>query len=373
MTRELLVGMVFFVLLAGLLGATLWIDDPGFLRAEPASELSVRFPDVAGLKPGADVWVNGTEAGRVEAIEQNGADGVLVRLSLLQDPGLREDAKISIKASSALGGVVVAIDPGSPDAAPSSGEGLTGVTAGDAFGEIAELAADLRGPLMRTLENLEKITDDVQAKSESIVENIDGFAENARALTDDLRGGKGTLGLLLTDDKMYRDLEAAVAALRQLGDDAQGGGGTLDLLLHDKEMAAEIREGVKRLNSFAGKLDADKGTLGRLLNDATLYDDLAGAAADARAIVADARGGNGLLGKLIYDEKLANRVDRISVDIKEITGKLRRGEGTLGRLIQDEEVYADLREALRGLNQGTTTARENAPILTFAGFLFGSF
>ena len=60
-------------------------------------------------------------------------------------------------------------------------------------------------------------------------------------------------------------------------------------------------------------------------------------------------------------------------DVAQVTGKLRRGEGSLGRLIQDDVMFNDLRESLKALRQGAGDVRENAPILAFAGFLFGGF
>jgi len=57
MKRELLVGLVFAAILAGLVAATIWVEKPGFFRKEPAFRMGARFTDVAGLKEGAEVWV----------------------------------------------------------------------------------------------------------------------------------------------------------------------------------------------------------------------------------------------------------------------------------------------------------------------------
>jgi phospholipid/cholesterol/gamma-HCH transport system substrate-binding protein len=97
------------------------------------------------------------------------------------------------------------------------------------------------------------------------------------------------------------------------------------------------------------------------------------AARNARDITDEVKSGQGVLGRLVYDNELGDRFDRISRDVAQITGKVRRGEGTLGKLIQDDVLYADLRESLRALTAGAGDARENAPILTFAAFLFSGF
>ncbi len=374
MTRELSVGLVFVVLLGFLLGATLWIDDPGFIGDDPAVLITAEFDDVGGLTKGSDVWVNGIETGRVQAVRLNDKGGVSVDVALLTDPGLRKDAAVAIRSSSALGGMVIAIDRGTPTAGPWAGGALVGESAsGGPFGEIGDLVAEIRGPLSEAVTNLNKITKDFSERSESISENADVFLENAREISAGLRDGQGTLGKLLNDDSVYTELEEAVASFRKIADDANGGGGTIDMLLHDQELASDLKGSVSDLRSVAAKLESGDGTLGKLLNDPALYDNLTAASSDLRGLVADAKSGEGLLARLVYDDELGQRVDLISRDVKQITGKLRRGEGTLGRLIQDEELYTDLRDALRSLKGGSAAVRENAPILTFTGFLLNGF
>jgi phospholipid/cholesterol/gamma-HCH transport system substrate-binding protein len=373
MKRELFVGGLFAVLLALLLATTLYVNDPGFFEREGKWRMTARFKEVSGLTEGADVWVYGTPGGRVEAIRPDGKGKVEVDLVLDEDPGMRENAEVAIRSRSALGGPVVAIHPGTPDAPPWKGGIFDGRAVTDPFREIADLAAEIREPLRNTLANAEKVSEDLASKSGSIVDNLDGFARNARQISDDLISGKGTLGKLLNDDKLSRDLEEAVAAIKRVADDAQAGGGTIDVLLHDKQLATDLRETVSRARSVTAKLDAGEGTLGRLLNDPKPFDDLASAVADLKTFTSDLNQGKGALGKLIHDERLGQRLDTISEDVAAITGKIRRGEGTLGKLIQDESVYNDLKSTLRGLRAGTDDVRENAPILTFAGFLFAGF
>ena len=373
MKRELLVGLVLVVLTATLLAMTLWIEDPDFLRQGEKTELRARFHEVNGLRVGDRVWVYGTEAGRVLDIAPDGTGAVQVRMALDYDPLLREDATIEIRSSSALGGAVVAVHPGTPDAPRAAPGVLPGKAAADGLAEVGRLASELRGPLLESVENIRKVSGDLAERSDEIVAKIDDFATNAQAISADLREGRGTLGKLLTDESLYADLRSAVSSLEKLGADADGGGGTLDLLLHDTEMAQQLKDTVASIRSVSEKLDRGEGSLGKLLNDAALYDDLAVTAADLKEITGAARRGEGPLGRLLYDEELADRLDRITKDVSQVTGKLRRGEGTLGRLIQDEDLYEELRDSLKELTAGAGDARENAPILTFASFLFGGF
>jgi phospholipid/cholesterol/gamma-HCH transport system substrate-binding protein len=372
MKRELFVGATFAVILSILMGVTLWVEEPGFFRRTGNVPLTARFPDVAGLTPGAEVWIYGTPAGRTVGIRPDGKGDVEVDLLLDYDPGLRSDATVEIRSRSALGGAVVSIHPGRA-AEPRAAGPLVGKSAADAFGEIASLVAENRTALRKTIENLEKITGDLSKKSDSIVDNVDVLAKNARAISDDLVAGKGTLGKLLQEDTLHRDLTDAIASIRKLADDANGGKGALAMLLHDEKVAQDLRDAASNVRSVTEKLDRGEGTLAKLLNDGKLHDDLASAVEDLRGITSEARSGKGALAKLLNDEGLAKRLDTITEDVADITGKIRRGEGTLGKLVNDEKLYDDLTATLKSLRVGVDDVRENAPILTFTGLLFSGF
>ena len=374
MKRELFVGALFATLLTLLLATTLFINNPGFMKGSGGEFLvTATFHDVPGLTEGAEVWVYGTPGGRVQSITPDGKGSVEVVLALDEDPNLRENAEVILKSKSALGGAVVAIHPGTSDKEPWHGGTFQGRSVADPFREISETVSENRAALKATLENARKITADLAQRSEQIVADLESFSSNAKQISQDLVDGKGTLGKLLKDDSLHKDLEDAIASVKNLAEEARTGGGTLDVLLHDKQMADDLRASAEKIRSVTAKLDDGTGTLGRLLNDPKPFDDLAAATADIRQLTSDARNGNGLLAKLIYDDKLGARIDTITDDVAAITGKVRRGEGTLGKLLNDDEVYTDLKAALKSLRAGTEDVRENAPVLSFAGVLFGGF
>ena len=373
MKREFTVGLVLLLLVGGLVALTLYIEDPRFMGDRVRVPMTARFREVPGLSKGSKVWIYGTEAGEVVSITPDGKGSVEVQLDLDFDPELHENATVQLRSSSALGRAVVSIHPGTPDTPRMPPRIVDGVIGGDALSEAGRLVSEIRGPMKETVANLQKVTTDLAARSEQMIDNLDAFSQNARDISDELRSGKGTVGKLMNDDTLYNELEAAVASLKRLGDDASTGGGTLDMLLHDQQMADDLRTTMASLREVSGRLERGEGSLGKLLSDPSLYDNLAATTADLQTITASAREGHGVLGRLLYDEELGDRLDRISADVSQVTGKLRRGEGTLGRLIQDDDLYEELRDSLRSLTAGAGDARENAPILVFASFLFGGF
>jgi phospholipid/cholesterol/gamma-HCH transport system substrate-binding protein len=80
----------------------------------------------------------------------------------------------------------------------------------DAFRDVGVRLSSGKGTFSRLL------SDDGQ-----IFENLRVASEDVRVMLDDLRGGKGTLGLLLKDDKVYRELERTVQSFRETGEVAR--------------------------------------------------------------------------------------------------------------------------------------------------------
>jgi phospholipid/cholesterol/gamma-HCH transport system substrate-binding protein len=286
---------------------------------------------------------------------------------------MRADAVVKIGQRSALGGAIVSIHPGTPESPKLTKDIYDGKSVGDPFAEISSAVAELKEPLKDTVNQAKKVFADFAKHSDDIATNLDKTLDNARAVTDDVRAGKGTIGKLLQEDKVYEDLKSAVADLKKIAADANGGGGTIDVLLHDKDVASDLKKTVSNIRSVSDDLEAGRGTMGKLFKDDTLYNRIDSAVASFGQLATDAREKKGLLGKIIYDEEFAKRFDTITEDIAEVTGKLRRGEGTLGKLINDDSVYNELKSAIKKLGGGADDVRENAPVLSFTGFLFTAF
>ncbi|MHC4821881.1 MAG: hypothetical protein ACYTDX_09205, partial [Planctomycetota bacterium] len=88
---------------------------------------------------------------------------------------------------------------------------------------------------------------------------------------------------------------------------------------------------------------------------------------------AEIRGGKGLLGRLVYDEELGEDVSTAVSDFQTIVADIKDGKGTLGKLVTDDELHNNLSDMLKSFRRSSEEVRENAPILTFSGFLFNTF
>ena len=379
--REVIVGLIFFGLM-GLLGfITLTVGSEVLAETETAE---FRFENARGLAVGSEVWVNGVPSGTVKTlvIQPNGTVEASARLrNPISGLDLTRGAVVEVREKSALGGAVISIETLSKHdgKAPRSLNELqarTWETHAGGFGAIGSSA-------------VEKL---VEASEENPaflgkallgpggVESLTKSLERIEKLIADAEAGKGTLGLLLRDEGTATSLKNAIANVEKFTDRAANGKGLLARLLDDPVTADRFENVLADLQDLTSGLREGKGTLGLLIKDEALYRDLRAIAGDVRKFTDGLGDANGLLPRLLRDEAMAKDFEGMVTeargtftDLREIASGVREGKGSLGKLVTDDALYEDVRDAVRSLQRSFEESRENAPILTFAGFLFRAF
>jgi phospholipid/cholesterol/gamma-HCH transport system substrate-binding protein len=135
-----------------------------------------------------------------------------------------------------------------------------------------------------------------------------GLATNAsrtitkiNQLLDQLNGGKGTVGRLISDEQMGAELQETVtnlkttsARLSKLTDELSNGDGLLPKLMNDKALAKNTEETITHLNEAAAKteslmtkLNNDQGTIGKLHSSPELYNNLTQTLASLDSLLTD--------------------------------------------------------------------------------------
>ena len=156
-------------------------------QVQETYRLLAEFDRVGGLGVGGRVFVQGVDAGVVEAIEpptQPGDPvGLVLRIDARLQPLIRSDAEARIATQGVVGAKVLEISPGSPDASVLPEGGLIRSVPPI---ELADLIRDASDALGRV--------DAVAGSAER------GIAE-INAIAAAIRGGEGTLGRLVTDDE----------------------------------------------------------------------------------------------------------------------------------------------------------------------------
>ncbi len=273
------------------------------------------FTSIPGLKEGAPVRVAGVEVGTVTAITFSG-DRVEVVMELRKDnqPRVTSTSVASLGSVSLLGEAAVDITASSAGApVPEWGY----VKSGAAAGSLTEVAA--------------------QAS--------DGIGQ-ATALIGDIRGGKGTVGKLFTDEALYRDLDALVTAAEQVARGINQGKGSLGRLASDPTLAKSLEGSVQSLEAVTAKIRAGEGTLGKLLNDDALHRSLTATTSNLDGITAKINKGEGTMGKLVTDQELYNRLNSMTDRLDKVVAGLQQGNGTMGQLMQDKQLYEKLNKTV---------------------------
>lgn len=283
--------------------------------------LKTKFTNVAGLKPGAPVRVAGVEVGSVTAVEFSGADVVVTfEVSREMQPRITSESRASIGSVSLLGESALDLSPSLEGTPVPEGGFVPSVRAPGQLADVAEGAT-------RSL-------------------------EQATALLRDIRGGKGTVGKLFTDDALYKEIQSFVSAADAVARALRDGRGTAGRLMNDEAVYNRLEAALRNLQTMTTRLNAGEGSLGRLLNDPALANSLTSTTANLDAITGRISQGKGTAGRLVTDEALYERMNSLTTRLDTLVERLNEGEGTAGRLLQDQQLYENLNTAateLRGL------------------------
>lgn len=257
--------------------------------------VTARFKNIQELKAGDPVKLAGKQVGRVSRIDF-ADDRLKVIMKILdQKAVIRTDTRATIKFSGLMGQNYIALDFGTgkgslitlPDQELETEEPadigalltkLDGV-AGD-FKKISANFTDL------------KLDDLVTAFSDMIKEDrprIAGILTNLESVTEQIRTGdgdigKGTIGRLFHEDTLYvsalgtvtnlnstsEDIREAVQQAKTVIADVKAGKGTVGMLLTDRKLYDEVTEAASNLREVLQKVNRGQGSVGKLVNDDAL-------------------------------------------------------------------------------------------------------
>ncbi len=164
------------------------------------------FKNVSGLMVGNNVRFAGINVGVVQGINIVSDSTVQVDLTLNNNVKkfIKKDAKIAIGSDGLMGDKLIMINPGS------------GI-------HTAEVD---NGDELRTVNPLE--VDKIIARFTKVADNAADLTESLSGIFKKVNNGQGTLGHLLKDDRMAKDLESTVAAAKTTVTNVNRSTGTLN-------------------------------------------------------------------------------------------------------------------------------------------------
>jgi len=288
--------------------------------------LKTRFVNVAGLAPGSPVRVAGVEVGTVTGVTFAGEE-----VEVAFEVNRESQARITNRSVARLGSVSLL------------GESAVDITPSTTGTPIPEWGYVPSGKPPAALA-------DVTEQASAGIEELTGLLREAR-------GGRGTVGKLLTDEALYADLQSFIASARALTDSLRQGRGTIGRLVTDPAAAKALEGALRHVEAVTRQLDAGEGSLGKLLKDDSFSRSLTSATTQLDTLVGRINSGEGTLGKLTTDPALFNRLNSVSdrldgltARLQEMVARLNEGEGTAGRLLKDGQLYENINKVTTELS-----------------------
>ena len=294
-TTEIKVGILVLIGVLLLLYMSFKVEKFGFFREE-AYELSVIIDNATGLDTRTPVFVAGVQVGNISKISLTGYKAK-VKMLVKKDLKVPVDSKVAIKSHSLLGDKYIEIIPGVDKKYFAKGDKMTDVITspdfdqlfarfdtaskniGDTMGEFKGIVGeDEKVNIKQSIENIQVASKDfrnILVKNKDDVKRIMSstavITDRMETIVKDVEQGKGTLGLLVKDDKLYNDAKETVTSLRSIANDIDQGKGTLGMLAKDGTLYVEVKDTFANFKEITDGIKKGEGTLGKLAKDDSLY------------------------------------------------------------------------------------------------------
>jgi phospholipid/cholesterol/gamma-HCH transport system substrate-binding protein len=252
------------------------------------------FANVQDLKVGDRVKMAGVEIGRVNAMNLIYTNNTVeVRLKLKPRTTVRSDSVASIKFTGLMGQNYVSIDFGSGRGEPLENNSVIAtVETSDLGAMMAKLDSVATGVQKLTEsfsgEKIDNLMGPLIGTIQDIRPSLTSTVSNINKITYQVAQGQGTVGKLIFDESstnLYNsamatvtnlqstadEIKTTVAEARKIIDQARAGQGTVGRLLTDEKLYTEATASMTNLKEILEKINQGKGSVGKILNDEDLY------------------------------------------------------------------------------------------------------
>lgn len=258
------------------------------------------FKNVNGLQKGNNVRYSGINIGTVNGIKMFNDTTIVVNMIIQEKmlPHIRKNAIATIGSDGLVGSMIVNIVPG-------RGVGLP-IASGDEIESYSRIGAeDMLSTLNVTNENAALLTADLLKVTES------------------LKNGKGTLGRLLNDSIMSKNLQQTVVNL--------------------KNMSAEANMTLKELNEIIMHINFEESV--------------------ANVLISDSLSGQQMEKIMDNLELASNKIVSTSNSLDSLSINLSKGKGTINYLATDTVLVNQLETTMKNIEEGTRRFNENMEAL----------
>lgn len=269
------------------------------------NHLTAVFNNVNGLELGNNVRYSGINVGTVRGIEM--INDTAIQVDMIIDKTIfsyiKQDAVAIIGSDGLVGNMVINI-------IPRKGDGLK-VKPGDKIKSMNRIRTD---DMLNTLGVTNK--------------NAANLTADLLKITNDINNGKGTLGLLVRDTALGKDLKETMRYIRTAGK------GTSEL--------------VTKLNNLVSSLDQKDNLIGVIKDSAV--------ANDVKTIIRNL-------------EKSSSEIDKVVHNLNSTILNVKDGKGSLNYLANDPELVRKIDSTMTNINQASFRLNEDLEALKH-NFLF---
>lgn len=269
--------------------------------------ISAYFQNVNGLQKGNNVRYSGIDIGMVNGIDMINDSVIKVSMKIEEKiiKHISQNAIATIGSDGLVGNMIVNIIPGDGHASR--------IKNGDIIESYSRIGAD---DILSTL----------SATNDNISILIAGLLE----VTNKMNKGEGTLGVLLNDTIMAKDLQASVSNFKRASNGAS--------------------KSIMEINTLITSLRTnEQGIFGVLVNDTISGHKL-------KSIVSNL-------------EESSAEIDNVLNNINSVVDEVNSSEGALNYLVKDSTLVTELKSTMQNINQGTEKFNENMEALKH-NFLF---
>ena len=221
------------------------------------AEYYSEFTNLAGLSTGAEVRVGGMAAGEVVGIGVPDSPPSRFRVKWRIRGGLRglvrTDSLVTIDTEGVVGGTYLAVRPGSAQGARAA---ALGTIPSREPTEISELLT--RGTSL--LNDAQIMLKDVGGKLSGTLDGVSVAVSNVNEIAAGLKQGRGTAGMLLTDDALAKQIRQSITStssnLDEIVAGIKAGRGAAGMLLRDETVSAQVQDSIKNVHQATANLGA---------------------------------------------------------------------------------------------------------------------
>jgi phospholipid/cholesterol/gamma-HCH transport system substrate-binding protein len=276
--QNVLVG-IFVTIAIALFGAALFLIGNQHKAFNRHVVFYTNFQNVNGIPKGANVRVDGMDAGEVVNVQIPASPTQKFRVKMNVDDRLhgliREDSLVTVETEGLVGDKFLLIHSGtdrSPEAPPEST--LAGKEPFD-LTKMLEQAQGLMNQAGTTITALQGTMKDVSGRLDTTLDTATGTLRNVDGVVLDVRNGKGAAGLLLEDKATATDVRQSIANVRQTTEKLNTTTTRVDNLLADvqtRQLVPKIDDTLTSAKAATQNLDQTAEQINTTLKSAFAQD-----------------------------------------------------------------------------------------------------